>query len=113
MTKEYDQTAQDFHAGWISLDDKNHNVFNTFGDGKDATDAPILMDDHWVSRRISKLEGKMLTLIEAILPAKQQEGAKSMVRDFASQAHTDVIEATHTPEYSQYMIDLCNGKIDQ
>ena len=109
MTKEYQANLYE-HQGWASLDQYGNTVVLEFIEGKEDTDAPILLSGDWVMQSLSHLEGEILTLVEATVEKDNQKATKDIVRNYIGSFRANVINTTHTEEHTQYMIDLCNPK---
>jgi hypothetical protein len=107
MDQKYDAELHE-HQGWASTDDHGNTVIKEFGFGKDDTEAPILLDWHWVGQRLSNLEGKILTVIEATVTKDNQKATKDIIRNYISEVYADVINTTHTEAHLEYMTNLCN-----
>lgn len=110
MTKKYEQPDKDFHFGWATNDENGNTIVKELGEGKDATDAPILLDQWWVTQRLSHIEGKILTVIEATVTKENQKATKDIVRGFVGELFAEVVNTTHTEEYTQHMCDLGKPK---
>lgn len=105
--EEYDAT-KDEHQGWATTGPHGETVINEFGSGKSRYDAPILIDQNWIIQHLSHLEGKILTLLEACVIESQQKGAKDLTRGMIGELMADVINVTHTDEYTEFMVKECN-----
>jgi hypothetical protein len=110
MKKEYTEADHTFHYGWASNGDFGQTVIKELAGGKDHTDAPILLDQWWVTQRLSHLEGKILTLVEATCPKENQKATKDIVRDYIGTLYAEVVNTTHTEDYTQHMCDISNTK---
>lgn len=109
MQKENSAEAM-FHSGWATVGEYGDTIIKSFDEGKDELDAPILIDQLWLMQHISHLEGQILTLLEATVVKDQQKGAKDMTRYFFGVLYADIVNATHTPEYTERMTELTNIK---
>ena len=99
-----------FHSGWATNDQFGATIIKELGEGKDDTDAPVLLDFMWVTQRLSHLEGKILTLIEATVNKDNQKSTKDIVRDYVGTLYAEITNTTHTDEYMEYLCNLCSSQ---
>lgn len=96
------------HEMWVTTGEHGEDEFMSFEFGRGKYDAPILVDQKWIFEHLSHLEGEILTIVEATVVKDQQKGAKDLVRRHFGVMFSDVVNATQTDEYTEFMIRECN-----
>jgi hypothetical protein len=98
-----------YHLGWATNGEYGETIIKDFEE-REETDAPILLDQWWVTQRLSHLEGEILTLIEATIEKDRQKATKDIVRNIVGKFYAEIVNTTHTEDYTQHMCDISNPK---
>lgn len=99
-----------FHSGWATNDKNGNTIIKELGEGKEPTDAPILVDQWWITQRLSHLEGEILTVIEATVTKDNQKATKDIIKNYVGKLYAEIVNTTHTEDYTDYMCSLSNPK---
>ena len=106
--EKYLDADQNFHYAYATNGKHGDTVIKELAEGKDALDPTILVDYNWITQRLSHLEGKILTLVEATVTKDNQKSTKDIVRDYVGTLYAEIVNTTHTEEYMDFMCRACS-----
>ena len=98
------------HLGYLKLGKNNTDDLVEFGFGKEPEDKPILLDPTWMTFRLSRFQGKLLTLVEATVDSDKQKATKDIMKDYFSEFMFEIDSLTNTLEYIEAIADATNSK---